>query len=236
MTRKKHLETYYDLLRKREVQGPDMDDISFHALNEEIEDEKMAYLKSLPIIKISRCPFTNELVSYRMDTIGFGPFWMYNNPMRDEVLGPDTFFALDGSMKAEHVETKERLNLGPDKPFVIKALMEDPFIKAVLSEIEIAGNRTWLITYFSFPTAQIDRPNLYGSDRFFVKMTLGEIAYGSDYTEEDYDFDVKTWIDRGKLLWIKKFDPDMKLQTTSRACPYLDIEGNGKIQRRRGHE
>lgn len=224
--RTKFLNLYYELYQKR-IDGVDLDDITFAELNEQIEDAKINYLRTLPIVDIARCPFTNELVKYRMDIEGFGPFWMYENPMREEVNGPDTFFGLDGSMARTNMETKEIMSLGPDRPFVIKELLDHPFIKAVIKEVTVAGNSTWLITYFSFPIADMDRPNLYGSDRYFAKTIGGEVAYRSHYTAEHYDYDIEKYLKLGKLFWIKKDDASMKLYNSIQDCPYLNI-GGGK--------
>jgi len=144
--------------------------------------------------------------------------------MRDEEIGPDTFFALDGSMKRGEIKTREKMNLGPKVPFVVKVLLDHPFIKAVIKEIRVAGNPTWMITYFSFPIADLDRPNLYGSDRYFVKTKAGELAYSSGLTEADYDYDLAKYIRLGKLFWIEKDDVNMTLQSSVEGCPYLNIK------------
>jgi hypothetical protein len=44
-----------------------------------------------------------------------------------------------------------------------------------------------------------------------------------------WDFDLASWVERGKLQWIEPEDTEMQLRTAG-ACPYADLPGERRDQ------
>ena len=47
----------------------------------------------------------------------------------------------------------------------------------------------------------------------------------------EFDFDLKPWLERGKLHWMAAKDAGESLKSGATDCPYLDLSGEQKIQR-----
>jgi len=213
-----------------------------HHLSEAIDlasqrvfEQSEAYLAALPERVISRCPYTGELLRSTVDDLGLGgPWWNHAEPVRKDIIAPATFFALDGAMNIRYPMEKAPFTVfpGPDKPFVIPALLQRREIKAVISALPVAGNPTWWIAYFAYPMPQ-DLPGIndYGTNRYSFINTYGHRqTYASIYSESDYDFDLEKWIRLGKVLWIAPDDELYRLRAQAAGCPYLGLPGTGKIQ------
>jgi len=244
MKRKRNeiVKEYYPLFTKRNqmlsdfsVSENDTAKEKITLLNNNIAELSDKYLETLPVCTISRCPYTGQLVEYSVDIFGLGgPWWNHVSPVRDEINAPKTLFAVDGAMKINSITEDAPFTIfpGPDKPFVIPDLLKRHEIKAVISFMEIAGNHVWWIVYYAFPMVY-DMPGIndYGAGRYSAENTYGQkLYYSSYYSEIDYDFSIGEWIKQGKLLWIKPNDSNYNLMSIINGCPYLDIEGKGKIQ------
>ncbi len=200
-----------------------------------IFDLSESYLSNLPVLSISRCPYTGQLVHYTVDTYGLGgPWWDYLDPVRKSIQAPATFFAVDGAMKiTASPETAPFLVIpGPDQPFVIPGLLQRREIKAVISSMKIAGNLTWWIVYYAFPMINdVQSINDYGTNQYSFVNLYGHRLYESAFNPESaYDYSLEKWIRQGKLLWIAPDDETFKLQAVAAECPYLGIAGSGHVQ------
>ena len=78
----------------------------------------------------------------------------------------------------------------------------------------------------------IGMPNLWGTNSYQYVDQQGELAwYESFDTAASWDFELRKWIESGKLLWIAPGDWSMTLQSAVDGCPYLDLPGERQEQR-----
>lgn len=199
-------------------------------INEMAED----YIKGLPIIPLSRCPFTNEIVSHSIDTFGIDGLWWNNeSPQRPEEKLPKTFFGFTGAIKtAQPVEKFSFIcSPGPEIPFVVPRLLVHPEIKAVIYSVKVGNHTAYPIFYFAQPMIyDVERINEWGTENYSYENAKGEAIWDSNFLlSEDYDFELAKWIEQGKLYWIKPEDSTMTLNDTVQGCPYIGLEGRKEI-------
>ncbi len=195
------------------------------------------YLKKLPRVPLSRCPFTGQVVHHSFDPFGIdGLWWNYESsarPMIEDV--PSTFCAITGALKLENgiENTRFLVKPGPGVPFVIPRLLENEMINAVLYSLHVGKHTGYAIMYFAeFPVTGVKWPNHWGLSYYSSGKTGADFRWYDSYDGEDtYDFDLKPWIKTGKLQWILSGDKDMVLHSSITACPYLDLPGERKILR-----
>jgi len=199
-----------------------------------INEMAESYIKGLPIVPISRCPFTKETVNHSIDMFGIDGLWWNNEvPQRPEEKLPKTFFAYTGALKTEKPIEKFSFMCcpGPEIPFVVPRLLEQPEIKAVIYSIKVGNHTAYPIFYFAEPMAyNVERINNWATEDYSYENANGD-AYADSYfmISEDYDFDLKKWIEQGKLLWIKPEDSSMALNESAEGCPYIGLEGRKEI-------
>ncbi|MFQ5500666.1 MAG: hypothetical protein ACE5EQ_00010 [Phycisphaerae bacterium] len=204
--------------------------VELEAVHRRVMDLNCQYQTSLPVVPLSRCPFTGEVLRHSIDLFGIdGPWWNYQVPARPVEELPSTYFALAGSLKLnrEPDAVPFLCKPGPEVPYVVPHLIGQPEIKAVISSIAVGPHEGFPIFYFSQPTRyEILRVNTWGLDCY-----VAEDPYGAGYSaqtydvEADYDFDLEKWIRGGKLLWIAPGDRSLTLRSTTGSCPYLGLEG-----------
>lgn len=207
---------------------------------DEIADRAAAvrdeYLESLPRVPISRCPITGEELVRTIDVHGLnGPWWDYEGALRPVESGPDTFFALTGAMRlGEPVgDTHFLVKPGPGVPFVVRRLLERPEIVATVSSVPVGVHEGFAIVYFADPIPHgIRRHNDWGRNRYTAVADDGRVGWDEvDEDEGDYDFDLREWIERGKVRWIAAGDTSLTLREEVDSCPYVGLEGPREIQR-----
>ena len=199
------------------------------ALNE-LEVLENKYLNELREIPVSRCPFTNEIYQIKIDQSSLvSPWWNAENPVREAIDNLPTFFALTGSVQINGEPPKSSFNIkpGPAVPWIAPRLLKNKNIVAVISHIKIGNYDAYPVVYFSkIKQNDTERINTWGTDMYIVHESDNTGFMSATYDEEDdYDFDLAPWIEKGKLLWIAPDDDDMTLHTTIDDCPYLNIEG-----------
>jgi hypothetical protein len=209
-------------------------------ISEAIQQLIEQYKASLPVLSLSRCPFTGELVHMAIDNKGLdGLWWNYNSPKRPIGELPRTFFAFDGAMclDSELEHTPYLCSPGPSLPFVVPRLLSYIQVKAVLSTLSIGKHTGYIIMYFADPfLEECIRINDWGTERYFDGLnTFNNTITPGNYIEAesdelDYDFDLEPWIKSGKLLWIEPGDMSLTLKSVVSKCPYLNKEGNKSIQ------
>lgn len=196
---------------------------------------RRVYEASLPTVPMARCPFGGEVFLHTFDGLGLDGFWWNcDAPLRPYQELLPTFFALTGAVAlAEEVEKAPFLcKPGPGVPYVLPALLEHPDIQAVIRELPVGRHRAFAITYFarSFPVG-LAVPNEWGTNRAYIAS--GETLGWTSQVEnpEDFDFNLRPWIESGKLHWVALDDPGVHLRSEVEGCPYLDLPGERRIQR-----
>lgn len=208
---------------------PDLEE-QFDKAQTKINEMTENYIRGLPVIPLSRCPFTNEVVNHSIDSFGIDGLWWNNeSPQRPQEKLPKTYFALTGALKTEQPIEKFLFMCcpGPEVPFVVPRLLEQPDIKAVISSIKIGKHTAYPIFYFAQPVPEnVERINEWGTDNYSYENANGDSYWDSyDMLSEDYDFDLTKWIEKGKLLWTKPGDSSIALNSSVQDCPYIGLNG-----------
>lgn len=191
------------------------------------------YEESLPVVALSRCPFTKQVVRHSLDVDGFdGLWWRYAMPVRAVIEDlPPTFFALTGAVRLSGpVEQQPPFlaRLGPEVPFVVPRMLLHDDVKAVVSHVRVAGHDAYPIVYFAQPTPfLLERFNTWGADHYtFEGAGLADGWHSIEEDRDPLDTDLARWIESGDLLWIAPDDKSMTLKTTTSGCPYLGLPGS----------
>ncbi len=193
------------------------------------------YLATLPVLALARCPYTGQVVTGRVDVHGTGgPWWMDADTVREPFQGPATLFAVDGALSLHGVpeESPFCVQPGPDKPFVIPAILSRPVMRAVMLATEIEGGTIWWTAYFAYPpVTNMARVNDFARDCYEIRLDSGAaVRYADTWPGSMLDFDLAPWIRSGKLLWIAPDDPLYRLHAVADGCPYLAVKGEGRKQ------
>ena len=124
----------------------------FRQLSLRIGELKELYRSSLPILPLSRCPFTGELARHSFDPFGLdGLWWNYSDAVRPGEQLPRTFVVLTGALKlGRQLERMPFLcRPGPSAPFVLPHLLRSEATRAVLSYHRVGQHHGFAICYFS---------------------------------------------------------------------------------------
>ncbi|MGX1811713.1 hypothetical protein ACWIGI_38830 [Nocardia sp. NPDC055321] len=186
------------------------------------------YRSTLPDVVLSRCPLTGRVVRRPFDDVDLdGWYWDWDGPVRPPARGgPSTWLTMGGAVRLADAVTPApfRCMPGPDAPYVLPDLLNEPGVRAVIAEIPIGPHTGWAVTYFGRRRpSDVPLENIWGSQRYDQYETF-------THTIHDYDFALRPWVDTGKLLWIAPGDKDAVLHVGPAHCPYLDIEGRNRLQ------
>jgi hypothetical protein len=213
-------------------------------LLERIWEINQQYRELLPEVIVARCPHTDTLVRWPIETMGLNAwYWSYLTTISrtpDEL--PPTWLAMAGAMRL--VEPFEHPPFavvpGPDVPFVVPRILKKRGIRAVLAEVPVGAHTGWAISYFGPELKHTKLVNLWGTNTYPVYED--GVWQGWDWdppTVSKFDFDLASWLRSGKLLWIEPGDESGTLREGPADCPFVDLPGerkitvvrNGKIQR-----
>jgi hypothetical protein len=199
---------------------------------EEIDSLWERYLATLPIVALSRSPLSGDILEYAIDVAGVdGLWWNYSHPVRPLQKLPADFVGLAGTLRVESPleRTPFEVRPGPEVPYVVPRLLALPGVCAVLSQVQIGPHDGYAIAYFAdHPEDVARRVNTWGTDFYEVVDDQGTLmwSYGGDTAALDRDFDLKPWMEAGKLLWIQPGDTSMTLCSATQACPFLALKGS----------
>jgi len=189
-----------------------------------------AYIAGCPVVPLSRCPLTGDVLSHSIDHHDLdGPWWDYARPRRPLERLPRTYFALAGAVRLGEPVARAPFvcRPGPAVPFVVPRLLERPEIVAVVSSLPIGPHRGYALAYFADPIPRdVKRINTWGAADYPVHGPDGTIGWdrAPDWSPE-WDYDLRPWIARRKLAWIRPGDPLLELRWDVADCPYLDLDG-----------
>lgn len=224
------------LLQTAEESADNTNESKREQLAKQLQEMIDQYMNQLPSVAVSRCPFTGEVLTLKMDDVGIdGLWWNYDAPKRPQANVHPTFFAMDGAMSlGKSVEQFPFMCApGPDVPSVLPRLLQYIQVKAVISSIQVGPHTAYPIIYFSQPMLEGEpRVNDWGTNRYWETGTsLPELMTPGYYVSmpsdtSEYDFDLTPWIQSGKVLWIAPDDPSMTLHGHLEGCPYINLVGN----------
>lgn len=197
---------------------------------QQLRDE---YADLLPWVAVARCPFTDEATFVRIDVGGLdGPWWDFRDPVRpfEESL-PSTFLELTGALGVDHVPSTVFLAVpGPEVPYVLPGLLGRDGVVAVLTSLRVGDFDAFTVSYFVDQATSNDvrPPPAWGAE----ESTPRSGAANVDPTlalEANFDFELRPWIERDKLLWVVPMDSTLELRSGTQDCPYLDLPGRRSV-------
>jgi hypothetical protein len=224
-----------DRLREQAQESYEADRIDeAFPLWERVSEISQRYEDLQPEVTVARCPHSGVLVRWPIDTVGLDAwFWEYLNPARrppDSL--PPTWLAMTGAMRlADPVEHPPFAVVpGPEVPFVVPRILNNPGVRAVISEVPVGAHTGWAVSYFGLLPERIELVNLWGSNTYPVYE--GGVANGWHWdvpAVSQYDFELTDWLRSGALLWIAPGDDSATLREGPDGCPYVDLPGRRTI-------
>ena len=210
------------------------------------------YRQNLPVLPLSRCPYTMQVVYHSIDPYGLDGLWWDNQvPIRPVEVLPSTFFTLNGALKfgGEIEKTPFPVRPGPEVPYIVPEVLSAPGFKAVVSSTTVGAHTAYPIFYFVENWDSAMEPmNIWGANYWSYLDREGGYKYneyggipveddsytedyeggsdGGDDAEYTHDFDLRKWVEQGKLMWIAPGDGAFNLRTGASGCPYLDMPGS----------
>jgi hypothetical protein len=194
------------------------------------------YEAGLPRLPLSRCPVTGFEMRHTFDPYGLdGLWWDLYSPRRPLLERLYTCQAITGAVRL--TPPIERFPFvakpGPGLPYVIPHLLSLDPVQAVLNSLPVGRHAAYCVAYFTPDEMDgVEWPNDWGTNRRWGMG--GESGPGwcsADDGESGWDFDLRPWIEKGKLLWIAPGDESLTLRAGVQDCPYLNLQGERRMQR-----
>jgi len=195
------------------------------------------YCDGLPIVPVSRCPYCKTINQIVMDTFDIDGLALCLGHSESRHVKCPHFWMLSGALKLGQSMTvsKNFLETGPERPFVIPQVLNDHPIKVVIFQVSVGQ-------HVAYPTAYFTEKKPVFVKKPFPEWTTGVYRWTKngriqqlgiyDETPYDYrplkidaDFDLAPWIEQGKVLWIAPGDESMTLRSDVEGCPYLNLPG-----------
>jgi hypothetical protein len=189
-----------------------------------------AYVDGLPIVGISRSPLSGRVFETSIDPYDLdGLWWAYDYEYRPYVEPPPDLFAWTGALKVDGPLPAWTLKAmpGPEVPFLLPELMALPAMTAVISAIRIGPHVGFPICYFADPPPDgADRVDDWGIRSYTYRRPDGSPATAhAVQADEDKDFDLRPWLEGGRVWWIAPGDESLTLRQGADGCPYVDLPG-----------
>lgn len=194
------------------------------------------YVAGVPVVALSRCPFTGEVMHHSLDHYGLdGLWWDYLAPARPEEQLPATYFAVTGAVRlgSDVRNTPFLCKPGPEVPFVLPRLLQHPSMVAVLFSLPVGGHQGYAIAYFADPMPwDLPRVNSWGANEYRFVDQEGVTGWDAQPEKlEEFDFELEPWLTAGRLRWIAPGDQSMTIREGVQGCPYLGLKGRRTVTR-----
>ena len=181
-----------------------------------------AYYDRLPVFTLAVCPICGAPYQHRLDPFGFdGPWWRNskNGGVQNcahAMLIRSAYRGVD-LMELKHDENSD-FRLGPEVPYVIARILEMDSMVCVVSRTKISDNDDlFAMVYFS--ALEVERLDLTMS---WDVENRGAWSHDSD----PWDFDLKPWVEKGKLRYCVPGEDPLRLGDTDVAAfPFLEEPG-----------
>ena len=191
---------------------------------------RRTYRETLPLLPVSRCPFSKSVYAHSLDPFGIdGPWWDYRATNRPLELMTGTVLAFTGALTmASRIERAPFLvRPGPGAPFVVPRMLRREGVRAVIYSLPIGAHTGYVIAYFADPAPDdLEGFNDWGTDLYQFESDTDQLGWhqGSE-TAADHDFDLVPYLTSGQLQWIAPGDATMTLREGLEGCPYVGAEG-----------
>jgi len=188
------------------------------------------YVDAVPIVSLSRSPLTGEVFETSLDIDGLdGLWWAYDYDYRPYVEPPRGLFAWTGALKIDGPlpDWSLKAMVGPEVPFVLPRILDHPALTAVVSSVLVGEHVGFPIVYFADPVPpDLERVDDWGHRSYMYARPDGSPASAhSTQDDAEKDFDLRLWLDAGRLLWIAPGDLSLELHRGADGCPFLDLPG-----------
>lgn len=200
-------------------------------LSNQVNELLSQYFEQLPHYVFGRCPICNVPLENVFDPWGLDGFWWQERSSGrcPKPSACEHFRVLTGALnlneKPPHGGEKESYP-GPEVPYIIPKVLELPTMIAVISSIPMKNG------YMAYPTSyfSLEKPLTLELANPWTKTSCG-------YTHPDgrpvfaimtdpWDFELKPWIEGGRIQWIEANDPKNILKSApSNQCPYVNLKG-----------
>lgn len=161
---------------------------------------------------LSRCPFSGKPLVRAFDPWGIDGFWWQRDKIRnaDEPPPPRHFLLLQGAVSLNGLPPKggrHEALVGPEVPFVIPRILSREGVVAVISSITMANGYTaFPVAYYSMTQPE---PGCltqgWREDSYSYVDADGRPAWRID--AQPWDFDLRHWVQSGRVTWINQNDP-----------------------------
>ena len=207
---------------------------------EAIEKHRKDYFDALPMMTISRCPFSGLPYRCVFDPWGVDGLWWQQSEIVIELPTDETsehFFLLQGAVnlqgKAPQGGTYPAL-LGPEIPFVVPHLLEQPDSRMIISSFEMAnGYLAMPLVYFAkSPPPENKRIESWRYESFGWEDEKGNHRWS--YNTKPYEFDLGPWMERQQIGWIPTMDVESAINGeiesprfgSASSYPLKDLQGS----------
>ncbi len=188
------------------------------------------YRTLLDMVSLSRCPFCNEITKLSFDPHGLdGLYWDYDAPIsRPDPRPCAHFVVLAGAIKLSvPLARLPMLSVpGPEVPWVVPRLLRLSMMRAVVATVPVGSHTGFPIAYFADPDPRVDLINSWGRSYYETVDASGARGWNEVFEDDaDFDFDLRSWMDQGRLMWIAPGDDQFVLRKGGAGSPYLDMPG-----------
>jgi hypothetical protein len=186
-----------------------------------------SYAQWLPEVTVARSPDSGALVRWPIDTVDVdGWFWDRKLPARRDPEPPAGWLTMTGALRLAGPPTPAPFTCTPgaEVPSVIPRILDQPGVRAVLAQVGVGPHTGWTVTYFG-PRPPFALAGVWGTDRY---PAAGPGGWGWAHEPAEghqHDYELRPWIEAGKLLWIAPDDEAGVLHDGTGGCPYLDLPG-----------
>jgi hypothetical protein len=201
-------------------------------LMEKIDQLEAAYYDRLPRVVMSCCTCCGKPLVRTFDPMGLDGLWWHPDVTTTELPTCPHFCVLGGAVNYQGLSPlagEVKIYPGPVIPFVYPRLLALPGVVAVISSLPMEnGYLAYPIGYFAEkrpPGEQLVAGWRHRHHEWHDQ--LGE--YGSRFENDKWDFDLRPWLEQGKIRWTAPGSDRTKLVDEPwQRCPYLDLAGERK--------
>jgi hypothetical protein len=192
----------------------------------------LEYFEGLPRVVMSTCPHCAGRLERAFDPFDLdGDWWQGARHERPSHCRHYTF--LRGAVRfaggpLPTPPSAGTARAGPEVPYVIPRLLEQPTMIAVIGELPMdPGWTAYTVAYFAKRRPRTAK----GFSGDWAARTARHRSETTRKTEERYasepwDFDLQPWIDRGRLRWCLQGSANRILaEAGARGCPYVRLVG-----------
>jgi hypothetical protein len=189
------------------------------------------YRAGLPVVVMSTCPYCGRPLERTFDPFDLdGEWWKGIRPAGPEPCSHYAFLkgaVHVGSARPPNCPEDGVALAGPEMPYVIPKLLEQPTVVAVIGELPMEpGWTAYPIAYFA---TQRPPPRGLSGDWALASYNYKDPLTGQSQfrmANEKWDFDLAPWIARDKLRWCTPGSSNRALADAKKdRCPYLGLPG-----------